>query len=431
MKTAIVLFTRDLRVRDNPALAAACEQADLVVPLFAVDATLMSAAPNRTRFLLESLTDLRDELRARGGDLVVRSGRPEAEVVRLATQADAQTVCIAGDASRYAARRQQALERECARHRLELRVTQGVTVVPPGELRAADGDPYKVFTPYWHAWRQARWRQTLAAPHKVRLPPGMRAGALPRRGGGGSPTLPPGGETAGWQRARAWLDGPLSGYADGHDDLAGDRTSRLGAYLRFGCLSPLELARHARRCPGGEEFTRQMAWRDFFHQVTATFPDMARTAYRPGERRWRRDQDAFDAWRAGRTGVPIVDAGLRQLAAEGYMHNRARLITAHFLTRILQIDWRLGYLHFFALLADGDVASNAGNWQWVAGTGNNPRPGRTMNMLRQARRFDPSGGYVRRYIPELACLNARDIQLPWRLPADVRRRLGYPQPMTG
>jgi deoxyribodipyrimidine photo-lyase len=424
-----VLFTRDLRVRDNPALAAACEQADLVVPLFVVDAALMTASPNRARFLLESLADLREGLRARGGDLVVRSGRPEAEVVRLATRTRAQTVFVAGDVSRYAARRQEALERECARHRLELRVTQGLTVVPPGELQAAGGDHYKVFTPYWHAWRQARWRHPVAAPHTVRLPPEVRGGPLPRRSGG-SPRLLPGGETPSWHRARAWLDGPLSGYADGHDDLAGDRTSRLSAYLRFGCLSPLELARRARGCPGGEEFTRQLAWRDFFHQVTAAFPDMARTAYRPGEQRWRRDPDAFDTWRRGRTGLPIVDAGLRQLAAEGYMHNRARLITAHFLTGVLQIDWRLGYLHFLEQLTDGDVASNAGNWQWVAGTGNNPRRGRTMNMLRQARRFDPSGEYVRRYIPELAGLNAPDIHMPWHLPPTLRHQLRYPEPMT-
>jgi len=425
-----VLFTRDLRVRDNPALAAACEQADLVVPLFAVDAKLMSAAPNRARFLLESLADLRDSLRARGGDLTVRHGSAQAEVIRLAAQTGAQAVFVAGDVSRYAARRQAALARECARHRLELRITPGVTVVPPGELRPAGGDHYKVFTPYWHAWRQTRWRQPLPAPHAVRLPPGARAGELPAPGGGVSPSLQPGGETAGWQRARAWLDGPLSGYADGHDDLAGDRTSRLSAYLRFGCLSPLDLARQARRRQEGAEFTRQLAWRDFFHQVTAAFPGMATTDYRPRERRWRQDQDAIDAWRAGRTGIPIVDAGLRQLAAEGHMHNRARLITAQFLTRILQVDWRLGYRHFLSLLADGDVASNAGNWQWAAGAGNNPRPGRTMNMLRQARRFDPSGDYVRRFLPELAGLTAPDIHMPWRLPPALRRQIRYPEPIT-
>jgi deoxyribodipyrimidine photo-lyase len=426
-----VLFTRDLRVRDNPALTTACEQADLVIPLFVVDARLMSAAPNRACFLLESLADLRAGMRVRGGDLTVRQGSPEAEVIRLATQTGAQTVFVASDVSRYAARRQAALARECARHRLELRVTPGVTVVPPGELRPAGGDHYQVFTPYWHAWRKTRWRRPTAAPHSVRLPPGVRAGDLPPPGGGASPRLQPGGETAGWQRARAWLNGQLSGYAAGHDDLASDRTSRLSAYLHFGCVSPLELARLARRCPDGGEFARQLAWRDFFHQVTAAFPDMARTAYRPRERRWRRDEDAFGAWRAGLTGIPVVDAGLRQLAAEGYMHNRARLITAHFLTSILEIDWRLGYRHFLALLSDGDVASNAGNWQWTAGTGNNPRPGRTMNMLRQARRFDPSGDYVRRYVPELAGLTAPDIHMPWRLPPAARRQLRYPAPLTG
>jgi deoxyribodipyrimidine photo-lyase len=426
-----VLFTRDLRVRDNPALAVACEQADLVVPLFVVDGRLMSAAPNRGRFLLESLADLRESLRARGGDLTVRHGSAEAEVIQLATETGAQMVFVAGDVSRYAARRQTALARECARHRLELRVSLGVTVVPPGELRPAGGDHYKVFTPYWHAWRESRWRRPSAVPHAVRLPPGVRTGELPVPRGGVSPFLQPGGETAGSQQARAWLDGALCGYADGHDDLAGARTSRLSAYLRFGCLSPLELAHLARRRPSGEEFVRQLAWRDFFYQVTAAFPDLARAPYRPREQRWRQDQDAFEAWRAGRTGIPIVDAGLRQLAAEGYMHNRARLIAAHFLTRILQIDWRLGYRHFFALLADGDVASNAGNWQWAAGTGNNPRPGGTMNMLRQARRFDPSGDYVRRYLPELAGLNSADIHMPWRVPPPLRRQLRYPQRITG
>jgi deoxyribodipyrimidine photo-lyase len=263
----------------------------------------MSAAPNRARFLVDSLADLRESLRSRGGDLAVRHGSAEAEVIELATQTGAQTVFVAGDVSRYAARRQAALSRECARHRLELRVTPEVTVVPPGELRPADGDHYKVFTPYWHAWRETRWRQPLPAPGAVRLPPGVRAGELPAPGGRVSPLLQPGSETAGWQRAQAWLDGPLSSYTAGRDDLAGDQTSRLSTYLRFGCLSPLELARLACRRSGSAEFARQLAWRDFFHQVTATFPDVFRKAYRTRDRRWR-DPDAFDAWRAGLTGIP-------------------------------------------------------------------------------------------------------------------------------
>jgi deoxyribodipyrimidine photo-lyase len=141
------------------------------------------------------------------------------------------------------------------------------------------------------------------------------------------------------------------------------------------------------------------------------------------------DTDALEAWRAGRTGIPVVDAGMRQLAAEGFMHNRARMITASFLTRTLGIDWRHGYRYFRELLADGDVACNAGNWQWVAGTGNNPRPGRVLNPLRQAARFDHDGDYVRRYVPELASLAAPYIHMPWKLHAARRRQLGYPDPL--
>jgi deoxyribodipyrimidine photo-lyase len=232
-----VLFTRDLRVRDNPALAAACEQAGLVVPLFVVDAKLISAAPNRARFLREALADLREGLRSRGGDLTVRSGSPEAEVIRLAAQTGAQTVFAAGDVSRYAARRQAALARECARHRLGLRVTAGVTVVAPGELRPAGGSHYQVFTPYWHAWRDTRWRRPPAAPVAVRLPPDLRAGELPAPPGRVSPSLQPGGETAGWQRARAWLDGPLSGYPAHRDNLAGDQTFACPGTSRQHCAA--------------------------------------------------------------------------------------------------------------------------------------------------------------------------------------------------
>jgi len=230
---------------------------------------------------------------------------------------------------------------------------------------------------------------------------------------------------------RAWL-GCLSEYGGARDELSRDGTSRLSAYLRFDCVSPLEVGRAALSRPGGEEFCRQLAWRDFFHQVTAAFPDISRTDHRPPGRPrcWRTDPDALDAWRAGRTGIPVVDAGLRQLAAERFMHNRARMITASFLTRNLGIDWRHGYRHFRDLLADGDVASNAGNWQWVDGTGNNPRPGRVLNPLRQASRFDPEGAYVCRYVPELAGLAAPCVRAPWRLCPGQRRQLDYPGPLT-
>ena len=429
---ALVLFTRDLRVRDNPALAGACARARAVLPLFVVDPALAVPA-NRARFLAESVAVLREELRELGGDLVVRRGDPAAEAVRLAARVKAEAVFVAADVSGYAARRTERLARECARHRMALEVTPGHAVVPAGELRPAGGDHYRVFTPYWRAWQAATWRQPFPAPPFVRVPAGIDPGELPPDGKGCSPRLATGGERAGLDRVRAWLDGPAECYDGRRDELAADGTSRLSAYLRFGCVSPIELARSALALPlpGGEAFCRQLAWRDFFHQVTAAFPDMGRADYRPrGPRAWVHDQDALDAWRAGRTGVPIVDAGQRQLAAEGFMHNRARMITASFLTRTLGIDWRHGYRHFAGLLADGDVANNAGNWQWVAGTGNNPRPGRVLNPLRQAARFDRDGDYVRRYVPELASLEAPMIHTPWELPAARRRQLGYPSPVT-
>ena len=431
MDTAIVLFTRDLRVHDNPALADACASGRRVVPLFVVDPSL-TVPRNRARFLAESVAVLREELRELGGDLVIRRGDPVAEVIRLARQATAGTVFVAGDVSRYATRREQRLARECARHRIALAVTPGHAVVPAGNVRPAGGGHYRVFTPYWRAWGAATWRQARQAPRGLSLPPGIEPGDLPAQPTGCSGDLAPGGERAGRAVARGWLDEWLKRYGDERDNLAGDETSRLSAYLRFGCVSALALARDARARPGGEEFCRQLAWRDFFHQVTAAFQDIATADYRPGPqgpRDWAEDPDALGAWQAGRTGIPVVDAGMRQLAAEGFMHNRARMITASFLTRTLGIDWRHGYRHFGELLADGDVACNAGNWQWVAGTGNNPRPGRVLNPLRQAARFDPDGEYVRRYVPELASARTPDIHAPWRLPAAHRRQLRYPDPL--
>jgi deoxyribodipyrimidine photo-lyase len=427
--TSIVVFTRDLRVHDNPALAAACDQPGPVVPVFVADPALIAMSANRTAFLRDCVAELRSGLRERGGDLLVRHGNPAGEILRLATETGARRIFIADDVSHYATRRRDRIARECGRQRLELTITPGPAVVPPGELCPASGTHYRVFTPYWRAWAAARWRQVVPAPRTVRLPPGLRMGRIFPNGHGASPHRAPGGEGVARQRAERWLRGSLGGYPGRHDDLAADDTSRLSAYLRFGCLSAVELARRAQGSPGGDEYCRQLAWRDFFYQVTAAFPDMARQDYRPRGARWHRDAEALDAWREGRTGVPIVDAGLRQLAAEGFMHNRARLITASFLTRSLRIDWRDGYRHFGRLLTDADVANNAGNWQWVAGTGNSTRPGQVLNPLRQGRRFDPAGDYVRRYVPELAGVDSALVHTPWHLPPARRRQLAYPPPI--
>ncbi len=413
-----MLFTRDLRIHDHPALAEACDKARRVVPLFVLDPSV--PAGRRTAFLHGCLHDLRDSLRSRGGDLFLRRGDVVAETMKLAREVAAEAVWASADVSSYARRRERRLAAECAGARLDFRCFPGLTVVPPGGLLPTGGDHYRVFTPYWRAWTAAGRRAVREAPGRVPTGEGPAAGSIPAVKA--QPGAFPPGESAARDRMAEWSRHGVTGYDEGHDDLAGDRTSRLSPYLRFGCLSPLELAGWAAQ----EGFVRQLCWRDFYHQVTYAFPEINRRDYRPGRGRWRDDGEAAEAWRAGMTGVPIVDAGMRQLRAEGWMHNRARLITASFLVKHLGIDWRMGADHFFELLLDGDVADNSGNWQWVAGTGNDTRPYRSFNPLRQAVRFDPDGDYVRRHVPELAGVAGRAVHEPWGLPAPVP---GYPAPI--
>jgi deoxyribodipyrimidine photo-lyase len=314
---------------------------------------------------------------------------------------------------------------------MSLRVTPGVTVAPLTSIETSSGGHYSVFTPFHRAWSKAPRRPVERAPRRVTMPSDVRRGRLPALGGrvagSPSPELAQGGEAAGRRRLSAWLRSGVGGYAAGHDDLAADATSHLSPYLHFGCISPLEVAQRAGEVAGSEPFLRQLAWRDFFHQLLASRPETLHEDMRPRGNRWSSDSDALEAWQQGRTGYPIVDAGMRQLLREGYMHNRARLITASFLVRNLLIDWRSGARHFFDWLVDGDVANNVGNWQWVAGTGANPRPGRAFNPLRQAHRFDPGGAYVRRYVPELAAIEGRAVHEPWKLRTIPN---GYPPPIV-
>ncbi len=411
--TTVVLFARDLRVRDHPALVAACRD-EYVVPLFVLDPRLLGASPNRTAFLVDSLASLRTALRERGGDLVLRTGDPVAEALALAASVGAERIVASADVSAYAGRRESRL----ASAEVAFETYPGVTVVPPGELRPTGGDHYRVFTPYWRAWERATWRSVERAPSRLQLPSGLAVGRLPARPTDVSPDLPRGGEDVG-QRL-------LARVAPGdRDALAADETTRLSPYLHFGCVSPLAVATRLR--DRADEVVRQLCWRDFFHQVTAAFPAIATKDYRPGRRTWVSGlDDGIEAWRQGRTGVPIVDAGMRQLLAEGWMHNRARMVVASFLTKQLGVDWRIGAAHFMRWLVDGDVANNYGNWQWVAGTGNDTRPNRVLNPLRQAHRFDPTGDYVRRYVPELADVAGKAVHEPWKL---ERQPPDYPPPL--
>jgi deoxyribodipyrimidine photo-lyase len=436
--TAIALFTRDLRVHDNPTLHAAVEEADLVLPVFVLDDSILDSAylaPNRASFLVDALRDLDASLRKRGSDgLVVRRGDPVEEAAALAYEVGAQTVHVSGDWSRHAQRRQRSLEMALSEADVELVVhDETLAVVPPGAVAPDDKDHFAVFTPYHRRWSDHARRPVVDSPRLLQSPT-VWEGQIPAAEtlcpGERARYLPQGGETAGRRRMHAWLRSSVTAYADHHDDLAADDTSRMSPYLHFGCLSPAELAAAAGRSRGAYAFVRQLAWRDFNLQLLAARPEVATEDYHPRGDRWRSDEEDLAAWREGRTGYPIVDAAMRQLRQEGWMHNRGRLITSSFLTKTLYIDWRLGARHFLYHLVDGDISNNQLNWQWVAGTGTDTRPSRVLNPLRQAERFDPDGGYVRRYVPELAEIEGPAVHTPWNLPAEVRARLNYPEPIV-
>ncbi|MBB1257704.1 cryptochrome/photolyase family protein [Streptomyces alkaliterrae] len=436
-RVAVVLYTADLRVHDHPPLRSALAEADRVVPLFVRDPAVDAAgfaAPNRLAFLADALADLDAALRERGGRLVFREGPLVPEVLAVAAEAGADDVHMAAGVSRFAAEREERLRRALESAGRRLRVHDAVcTVLEPGAVTPSGKDHFAVFTPYFRRWSATAPRAVLGAPRSVPVPDVGSAPLPSPQVAGRSPGLAPGGESAGRERWRRWLADGVDDYEDRHDDLAGDATSRLSPYLHFGCLSAVESAERARRRggAGAEAFVRQLAWRDFHHQVLAARPRTAFEDYRERGDRWRGEGPEVEAWRAGRTGYPIVDAAMRQLLHEGWMHNRGRLLAASFLTKTLYVDWRIGAAHFLGLLVDGDVANNQLNWQWVAGTGTDTRPNRVLNPLAQARRFDPNGDYVRRWVPELAdaaALPGGRVHQPWK--AADGERPDYPGPIV-
>ncbi|MFF4486652.1 cryptochrome/photolyase family protein [Streptomyces sp. NPDC001544] len=441
MNVSVVLFTADLRLHDHPPLVAALDGSRQVVPLFVRDRGVEGAgfaAPNRLAFLADCLRDLDAGLRGRGGRLVVRSGDVVDEVCKVVAEADADEVHMAADVSAYAHRREERLRRALEADGRRLHVHDTVTtVLVPGALTPASSDHFAVFTPYFRQWSRQRARDTLGAPRVVRVPDGIGSEELPSRAGlsGVSQGLAAGGEAEGRARLAAWLRGGVTAYEDRRDDLAGDATSRLSPHLHFGTLSPVELVHRAREAggPGAEAFVRQLAWRDFHRQLLSARPAAARADYRTKHDRWRSERTAGDdieAWREGRTGYPIVDAAMRQLRHEGWMHNRGRLLTASFLAKTLYVDWRVGARHFLRFLVDGDLANNQLNWQWVAGTGTDTRPNRVLNPVTQARRYDPDGAYVRRWVPELAPLEGPSVHEPWKLRGLDRAAVDYPDPIV-
>jgi deoxyribodipyrimidine photo-lyase len=438
MDVAVVVFTRDLRITDHPALARACATAERVVPLFVFDDAILAGrfnCANRTGFLLESLVDLDRGLRGLGGHLVIRRGAWSDTVLDVARETHAGAVYLSADVSGYATTRMRALRDRAGTHRIDVQACDGVAVAPAGAVTPGTAsnaaDHYRVFTPYFRRWQEVPRREVAPTPTRVPVPDVSDAGTIPALSdlvhGTRCAAVMPGGTTAAHARLERWVTGGLDGYAGAHDDLPSDATSRLSPYLHVGCISPLEAVRACERRAGADAFVRQLCWRDFFAQILAARPDAAWSDYRPRGDTWNDDPVALDAWKTGRTGYPIVDAGMRQLLAEGFMHNRARMIVASFLTKDLYVDWRHGAQHFLDHLVDGDVANNNLNWQWVAGTGTDTNPHRIFNPTVQGKRFDPDGEYVRRYVPELAALRGPTTHEP---DSRTRRAYDYPAPIV-
>jgi len=445
--TALVWFRRDLRVHDHPALQAALERHEEVVPVFCLDDRLLAGrhrSGSRTQFMLECLHDLDRALAQRGGRLVVRHGPPDLQLLDLAREVGAQAVHHTYDVSPFARRRAEAVYRALRGVGVEVHGHPGLTVAD--DVRAiatAQGQPYSVFTPFYRAWLAQPRRPVLGAPRRLGLP-GVDPGQVPSLASLGleqevhDPMV--GGETAGRRRLDAFLRSQVHRYADAHDALGEDRTSRLSPYLRFGCVSPRAIENRLTEGDGQTAFRRQLAWRDFYAQVLFHHPENAFSEFQAryrGTLEYREDEPAFEAWRYGRTGFPLVDAGMRQLLREGWMHNRARLVVGSFLTKDLGIDWRRGERWFMRLLIDGDEANNNGNWQWIASVGTDPQPvfRRIYNPALHMERHDPEGRYVRRHVPELG--NVPDVYLrePWTMPEEVQRTVGcrigvdYPAPL--
>ena len=423
-----MVFTRDLRVDDNPALFAAGSQGPLSC-LFVMDDKFVASrrwSPRRQTFLLQCLTDLDASLKQLGACLEVVPGCWSQEVQRRAIELDATSIHVSEDYSFYAQQRLNSLETWCQDNSVVLHKHPGITVVPPEHIQPSGGGEYKVFTPYWRAWLSAPKRALVDTPTSLRgVSQQHRNCSFPSSDL--SAAAPICGESHGRHHLQKWLNSELSNYVDKRDHPGMDVTSKLSPYLHFGCISPLRLVELADGIPGSESFVRQVAWRDFFAQILNAHPTASWQDYRHRGDVWSYDAQVYNSWVTGSTGFPLVDAGMRQLNAEGFMPNRVRMGTASFLVKDLHQDCRLGADYFMSQLIDGDIASNYLNWQWVAGTGTDSNPHRILNPTTQAKRFDGDGLYIKRGGPELSALPPTQTINP---PLATRQEIGYPPPIV-
>jgi deoxyribodipyrimidine photo-lyase len=457
MRPILLWFRRDLRLADNPALEAARRTGAPVLPLYVLDETPDLRAPGAASlwWLDKSLAALSADLEARGSRLILRRG-PAARVVReLCLDAGAQAVMFNALFDPAAAERDRELAETLRAHEIEVHRFNGGHLVHPDAVRTKTGGPYNVFTPFWRTARElVAETPPVPAPAALAAPVAWPASerredwalhpTRPDWSGGFSAWRP--GEAGAAERLAAFIDRALRSYSHDRDRPAVEGTSRLSPHLHFGEISPKACwravqgaARDEAPAAEADKFLAELGWREFSCAINARGRDLARENFDARFDRfpWRDAPADLEAWKRGRTGYPIVDAGLRQLWATGWMHNRVRMIVASFLTKHLLIDWREGEAWFWDTLVDADHASNAANWQWVAGSGADAAPYfRIFNPMTQGEKFDPDGAYVRRWVPELARLSAKAIHAPWEASAAVLEgagvRLGqtYPRPIV-
>ncbi|WP_214401172.1 cryptochrome/photolyase family protein [Pseudonocardia lacus] len=439
-RSAVVWFRRDLRVGDQPTFLAAADAADRALALFVLDPALVTPSGGaRLTFLYRALRSLDESL---GGRLLVVRGDPADVVPRVAAAVDAASVHVAADFGPYGRRRDEAVAKGLADAGRELVRTGSPYAVAPGRVRKDDGQPFRVFTPFRRAWLEHGWREPAETSADT-------VDWLDPSGGDGGPRavpipddepvdaeLPGASEAAALRQWRAFLSDAVERYGDDRNRPDVEGTSRMSVYLKYGLVHPRTLLADVARQRGrsSEVYRSEIAWRDFYADVLFHRPDSARENYdKAFDALPPASGDdavaAFDRWREGRTGFPIVDAGMRQLREQAWMHNRVRMITASFLVKDLHLPWWWGARHFMGMLVDGDLASNQHGWQWTAGTGTDAAPYfRVFNPVTQGLRFDPDGDYVRRFVPELRGVPGRAVHTPWELPDGPPT--GYPEPMV-
>ena len=454
----IYWFRQDLRLEDLPALHAAAGSGAPIIPCFIIDhETPGQWAPGNAShwWLRQSLRALAGSIEELGGNLLVRSGRSEDVLDELVTETGAHAVYCSQAYEPWNRQLEQRLGKRLGDQGIALHCLPGALIFTPGDVLNQAGLPFKVFTPFWrHCRRQLPDGSLFAAPQRGAFagntPPGLTPDEWPLTCSCVQPIADWGslwqpGATGAMAALDRFLGDALPGYREDRDIPSLPGTSRLSPHLHWGEISPRQVAHVLRaRAPGDteddqEKFLAELGWREFNQHLLFHFPHIDEQPFKDDFKGmpWQSNAEAFEAWKAGRTGYPIVDAGMRELRATGFMHNRVRMICASFLTKHLLVPWQWGARWFWEMLVDADLANNSGGWQWVAGCGADASPWfRVFNPILQGKKFDPQGRYVRYWVPELAALPDRYLHAPWDVPpillAEADLVLGdtYPHPIV-